>query len=116
MLKQKTTSLYYFIFSSKKIYITFFKNKQGEKIPILLSVSPRFDYEDKSIGSVGFFRDQREIEAIQRAIAGAVSGDMSTFHELLSALKQPFREKPGMAHYAAPPMPEQRVTRTFCGT
>ena len=53
---------------------------------------------------------------VERAIAGAVSGDMSTFHELLSVLKQPFREKPGMAHYAAPPMPEQRVTRTFCGT
>ncbi len=53
---------------------------------------------------------------VEKAIEGAIAGDLSTFEELLKVLKQPFQEQLELARYAEPPLPEQRVTRTFCGT
>lgn len=53
---------------------------------------------------------------IQEAISAANYGDFSFFERLLSALEKPYEERPGFADYMTPPTPEERVTRTFCGT
>jgi uncharacterized protein YdiU (UPF0061 family) len=53
---------------------------------------------------------------IERAIEAAMGGDLSVFHELRQVLQQPFTEQPGFAAYAEPPLPEERVLQTFCGT
>jgi len=53
---------------------------------------------------------------VERAIQAAIAGDLSVFHELRGVLSRPFDEQPGRAAWAEPPAPEERVTRTFCGT
>ena len=53
---------------------------------------------------------------VERAIQAAIGGDLSVFHELREVLAQPFDEQPGRAAWDEPPAPEERVTRTFCGT
>jgi serine/tyrosine/threonine adenylyltransferase len=58
-------------------------------------------------------RNHRIEEAIDAAVKGA---DFQPFHDLVSALAQPYDERPEFAHLAEPPRPEQRVRQTFCGT
>ncbi|MEM9688731.1 MAG: YdiU family protein [Pseudomonadota bacterium] len=53
---------------------------------------------------------------VERAIQGAIDSDLSVFNELRSVLARPFDEQADFADYAKPPVPEERVTRTFCGT
>jgi serine/tyrosine/threonine adenylyltransferase len=53
---------------------------------------------------------------IEEAIAAAVYGDFSFFHRLVDALATPYVEDPETAHLRVPPTPDERVTRTFCGT
>jgi uncharacterized protein YdiU (UPF0061 family) len=54
---------------------------------------------------------------IERSIVAAVEGhDFAPFGELAEVLRHPFEEQPGHAHLALPPLPEERVLRTFCGT
>ncbi len=53
---------------------------------------------------------------IQEAIAAANYGDFSFFERLLEALEKPYEERAEFADYMIPPTPEERVTRTFCGT
>lgn len=53
---------------------------------------------------------------IEEAIAAAVYGDFSFFHRLVEALSAPYSEDPDTADLRVPPTPDQRVTRTFCGT
>ncbi len=53
---------------------------------------------------------------VERAIALAIAGDLSVFRDLNEVLRRPFEEQPQFADYAEPPQPEERVTRTFCGT
>ena len=53
---------------------------------------------------------------VERAIQAAVAGDLSVFHELSQVLRQPFIEQAEFSLYADPPLPEERITRTFCGT
>ena len=53
---------------------------------------------------------------IERAIQGAIDGDLSVFHELREVLSRPFETQPQFAEYAQPPLPGERVTQTFCGT
>lgn len=53
---------------------------------------------------------------IEEAIAAAVYGDFSYFHRLVDALSSPFSEAASVADLRLPPKPEERVTRTFCGT
>jgi uncharacterized protein YdiU (UPF0061 family) len=52
---------------------------------------------------------------IEQAIAAAVAGDLEPFEALRAALERPFAEPTDPALTAAP-RPEERVTRTFCGT
>ncbi|MFN3720581.1 MAG: protein adenylyltransferase SelO [Rhizobium rhizophilum] len=53
---------------------------------------------------------------IEEVIAAAVYGDFSFFHRLVDALATPYVEDPDTADLRVPPTPDQRVTRTFCGT
>jgi serine/tyrosine/threonine adenylyltransferase len=38
------------------------------------------------------------------------------FEALLQATGRPFEEQPGLARFMDPPLPEERVLATFCGT
>ncbi len=42
--------------------------------------------------------------------------DFGPFEALLAVLSRPYDDRPGLEPYAAPPVPEQRVLQTFCGT
>ncbi len=52
---------------------------------------------------------------VQGAIDAAVTGDLGPFRALWSACKTPF-QAPQDAALIQPPVPEQIVSRTFCGT
>ena len=53
---------------------------------------------------------------VERAISGAIDGDLSVFDELRTVLANPFQEQPGLSRYSEPPSIDERVARTFCGT
>jgi uncharacterized protein YdiU (UPF0061 family) len=54
---------------------------------------------------------------VERAIVAATSaGDFTVFEGLLAALGRPYETLPGHEQYEQPSSPEERVTRTFCGT
>ncbi|HEY9453932.1 MAG TPA: protein adenylyltransferase SelO family protein, partial [Bradyrhizobium sp.] len=53
---------------------------------------------------------------IEAVIAAAVNDDYKPFEELLTVLSKPFEDQPEYATYAEPPLPDQRVLQTFCGT
>ena len=53
---------------------------------------------------------------IEAVIAAAVNDDYKPFEELLTVLSKPFEDQPEFAAYAEPPLPDQRVMQTFCGT
>jgi uncharacterized protein YdiU (UPF0061 family) len=54
---------------------------------------------------------------IEAVIAAAVErGDFAPFEELSQVLARPYEERTEFAAYATPPLPEERVKQTFCGT
>ena len=53
---------------------------------------------------------------VEAVIAAAVNNDYAPFEELLTVLSKPYEDQPQFAAYAEPPLPEQRVLQTFCGT
>jgi uncharacterized protein YdiU (UPF0061 family) len=53
---------------------------------------------------------------IEEAIVAAIAGNFEPFEQLVTVLAQPFDEQPDFAHLATPPLPEERVRQTFCGT
>ena len=54
---------------------------------------------------------------IEELIAAAViRSDFEPFETLLRVLERPYEEQSAYAHLSEPPLPEQRVTATFCGT
>jgi protein adenylyltransferase len=54
---------------------------------------------------------------IEAVIAAAVNNDdYAPFEELLTVLSKPYENQPQFAAYADPPLPDQRVLQTFCGT
>jgi uncharacterized protein YdiU (UPF0061 family) len=53
---------------------------------------------------------------VEQAIEQAVAGKLSIFEDLNRVLANPYQSQPGYEAYAEPPAPEERVTRTFCGT
>jgi uncharacterized protein YdiU (UPF0061 family) len=53
---------------------------------------------------------------VEAVIAAAVNNDYAPFEELLTVLSKPYEDQPQFAAYAESPLPEQRVTQTFCGT
>jgi len=53
---------------------------------------------------------------VEAVIQAAVNNDYAPFEELLTVLSKPYEDQPQYAAYAEPPLPEQRVLQTFCGT
>jgi uncharacterized protein YdiU (UPF0061 family) len=54
---------------------------------------------------------------VEAAITAAVqSGDTAPFEALLDVITRPYETRPGLARFATPPLPEERVLATFCGT
>ncbi|MCM2398848.1 YdiU family protein [Rhizobium sp. S95] len=53
---------------------------------------------------------------IEEVIVAGLSGDFEPFEQMHAALQRPYAEDPAYADYALPPMPAERVMRTFCGT
>lgn len=53
---------------------------------------------------------------VEEALETANKGDMKPFNDLLTALKQPFKNSDKLAPYQSPPAASQRVYQTFCGT
>ncbi len=54
---------------------------------------------------------------VEAAIRAAVDeDDFAPFHELVTVLATPFEDQPSCAHFADPPVEEERVFQTFCGT
>jgi uncharacterized protein YdiU (UPF0061 family) len=54
------------------------------------------------------------IEAV--IVAAVERGDYAPFETLSEVLSRPFEDSAAGAPFAAPPLPEERVLRTFCGT
>ena len=53
---------------------------------------------------------------VEKALDAAAEGDMEPFKTLLAVLQTPYRDKPGKEIFAAPPLQEEQIYRTFCGT
>ena len=54
---------------------------------------------------------------VEAALDAAVwRQDYRPFEELLDVVSQPYEDRPGLERYAAPALPEEYVSRTFCGT
>ncbi len=53
---------------------------------------------------------------IEEAIAEANVGEFDSFYNLLKAVTAPYSDKPEFIQYQAPPLAEEVVTQTFCGT
>ncbi len=53
---------------------------------------------------------------IEEMIAAAVSGDFTMFHRLNTVLASPYLRQPDQDDLLRPPMPDEVVKATFCGT
>jgi uncharacterized protein YdiU (UPF0061 family) len=54
---------------------------------------------------------------VEAVIQAAVNDDnYAPFEELVKVLAKPYQDQPEYAAYADPPLPDQRVLQTFCGT
>ena len=58
-------------------------------------------------------RNHRIEESIR---AAEDHGDFAPFHRLVDVLAAPFDDQPDNAAYQKPPLPQERVAKTFCGT
>jgi uncharacterized protein YdiU (UPF0061 family) len=58
-------------------------------------------------------RNHRIEELIEAAVE---DGDFEPFHAMLAAIATPFEERPDNFVYMQPPMSDEKVFRTFCGT
>ena len=61
-----------------------------------------------------FIPRNHRIEAVIQAAVN--DDDYAPFEELVKVLAKPFEDQPDYAAYADPPLPDQRVLQTFCGT
>jgi len=53
---------------------------------------------------------------VEQAIQSAYRGDFAPFHRLVDALKKPFCDEAKYSDLETPPLPEEIVHETFCGT
>ncbi len=58
-------------------------------------------------------RNHRVEEAIEAAVR---RGDFQPFENLVDVLERPYDDQPGREYLAGAPEPNQRVSKTFCGT
>lgn len=61
-----------------------------------------------------FIPRNHRVEAVIQAAVN--DDDYAPFEELVQVLAKPFDDQPDYAAYADPPLPDQRVLQTFCGT
>jgi uncharacterized protein YdiU (UPF0061 family) len=61
-----------------------------------------------------FIPRNHRVEAVIQAAVN--NDDYAPFEELVKLLAKPFDDQAGYAAYAEPPLPDQRVLQTFCGT
>jgi len=61
-----------------------------------------------------FIPRNHRVEAVIRAAVD--DDDYAPFEELLTVLAKPFEDQAEFTAYTDPPLPEQRVMQTFCGT
>ncbi|MCP1740763.1 uncharacterized protein YdiU (UPF0061 family) [Bradyrhizobium japonicum] len=61
-----------------------------------------------------FIPRNHRVEAVIQAAVN--NDDYAPFEELVKVLAKPFEHQPDYAAYADPPLPDQRVLQTFCGT
>jgi uncharacterized protein YdiU (UPF0061 family) len=61
-----------------------------------------------------FIPRNHRVEAVIQAAMN--HDDFAPFEELLTVLSEPYEDQPAFAAYAEPPLPDQRVLQTFCGT
>src|SRR5579871_1866362 len=61
-----------------------------------------------------FIPRNHRVEAVIQA--AMTNDDYAPFEELLKVLAKPFEDRSEFATYANPPLPDQRVMQTFCGT
>ena len=61
-----------------------------------------------------FIPRNHRVEAVIQAAMN--NDDFAPFEELLTVLSKPYEDQPAFAAYAEPPLPDQRVLQTFCGT
>ncbi|MGY8662170.1 YdiU family protein [Bradyrhizobium sp. UFLA05-109] len=61
-----------------------------------------------------FIPRNHRVEAVIRAAVD--NDDYAPFEELVKVLAKPYEDQPDYAAYSDPPLPDQRVLRTFCGT
>ena len=53
---------------------------------------------------------------VEQAIVAAIGGDFEPFETMVRVLARPFDDQPEFTYLAKPPLPEERVRATFCGT
>jgi uncharacterized protein YdiU (UPF0061 family) len=53
---------------------------------------------------------------VEEALQAGEEGDFEPFHDLLSALENPYVDGDHLTPYQSPPKPEEKVLETFCGT
>ena len=53
---------------------------------------------------------------IEQVILAALEGDYRPFEVLTKILAAPFNEQEKNMNYQLPPLPEEEVRQTFCGT
>ncbi|HWJ34304.1 MAG TPA: YdiU family protein [Steroidobacteraceae bacterium] len=67
----------------------------------------------RSVNPVVIPRNHR-IEAV--IVAAVEHGNFAPFEELSRALSRPYEDRPETSAFADPPLPDERVLQTFCGT
>ena len=85
--------------------VWFEKWSKEADLVVLLSVM-------RAVNPVRIPRNHRVEEVIQ----SAYNGEYAPFHRLVDALSSPYSENADYAEYEVPPLPEEIVRETFCGT
>ncbi|WGD48953.1 YdiU family protein [Bradyrhizobium sp. CB1650] len=82
-----------------------------------LSLEPQFGAERQAVMRAvnpAFIPRNHRVEAVIRAAVD--NDDYAPFEELVNVLAKPYDDQPEYLAYQDPPLPDQRVLRTFCGT